>query len=193
MKATGFHYALLANLRKAGLNDGDYTIVELRRPAMTPALKDGRVDLVMIGPPTLYAIEAKVKTKRIFTPEDAMGDVQALVLVGRTKFLKDNPEAMKDFMEDYIIGLTWFLDPKNRDEAIKITAKFGKSPAKFYEAFAFSKKDFYHNPTATPNITALQRNIDLMQELGVLKQKIDVAPYVDLSSLDAAKARLGLK
>lgn len=192
-KGTGFHYALLANLRKAGLDSGDYTIVELRRPAMAPALKEGRIDLVLIGPPELYSIEEKVATKRIFTPEDAMGDVQSLVLVGRTAFLKEHSEVMKDFMEDYIIGLRWFLDPKNREEAIKVTAEFGKQPASFYESFAFTKKDFYHDPTATPDITALQRNIDLMHELGVLKQKVEVKPYVDLTYLNAAKERLGLK
>ena len=192
-KGTGFHYALLANLRKAGLKDGDYTLVELRRPAMVPALKEGRVDLVFIGPPTMYNIEQKVKSKRIFTAEDGLGDVQSIVLVGRTAFLKEHADAMKDFLEDYIIGLRWFLDPKNRAEAIKITAQLGKQPESFYEAFAFSKKDFYHNPTATPDITALQNNINLMHELGVLKQKVDVKPYIDLSYLDAAKKRLGLQ
>ena len=192
-KGTGFHYALLANLRKAGLKPSDYTIVEVRRPAMAPALREGRVNLVVIGPPFMYSIEKKDHTKRLFKAEDAMGDIQALVLVGRTAFLKKNPEVMKDFMEDYIIGLRWFLDPKNREEAIQITAKFSKRPASFYESFAFTKKDFYRDPTATPNIAALQNNMDLMHELGVLKQKVDVKPYVDLSYLDAAKKRLGLK
>ncbi len=192
-KGTGFHYALLANLRKAGLKPSDYTIVEVRRPAMAPALREGRVNLVVIGPPFMYSIEKKDHTKRLFKAEDAMGDIQALVLVGRTAFLKKNPEVMKDFMEDYITGLRWFLDPKNREEAIQITAKFSKRPASFYESFAFTKKDFYRDPTATPNIAALQNNMDLMHELGVLKQKVDVKPYVDLSYLDAAKKRLGLK
>lgn len=192
-KGTGFHYALLANLRKAGLKAGDTTIVEVRRPAMAPALREGRVNLVFVGPPTMYAIEEKVDTKRIFSAEDGMGDVQALLLVGRTKFLKENADVVKDFMEDYIIGLRWFLDPKNREEAINITAKFGKRPASFYNTFAFSKKDFYHNPTATPDLVALQNNIDLMHDLGVLSQKIEVKPYFDLSYLDAAKSKLGLK
>jgi hypothetical protein len=30
---------------------------------------------------------------------------------------------------------------------------------------------------------------DLMQELGVIRQKVDVGPYVDLGHLDAAKKR----
>jgi ABC-type nitrate/sulfonate/bicarbonate transport systems, periplasmic components len=192
-KGTGFHYALLANLRKAGLKPSDYTIVEVRIPAMDAALREGRVNLITTLPPFLYATEKKGGVKRLFKPEDAMGDVQALVLVGRTEFLKKNSDAMKDFMEDYLIALRWFDDPRNHEEAVKITAAFTKRPAKIYEGFAFTKKDLYRSPTATPNIKALQRNIDLMQELGVIKQKADVTPYLDLSYLNAAKQRLGVK
>jgi ABC-type nitrate/sulfonate/bicarbonate transport system substrate-binding protein len=192
-KGTGFHYALLANMRKAGLKESDATIVELSRPAMVPALSGKRVDLIFIGPPELYAIEEKVPSKRLFSAEDAMGNVQSVVLVGRTAFLKEHGDVMKDFLEDYIIGLRWFLDPKNRAEALKITAALGKQPVSFYEQFAFGNKDFYHNPTATPDIAALQSNIDLMHDLGVLKTKVDIKPAVDLSYLDAAKKRLGIK
>ena len=59
--------------------------------------------------------------------------------------------------------------------------------------YAFTKKDFYRSPTATPDIKALQSNIDLMQDLGVIKQKVEVQPYVDLSYLNEAKKRLNLK
>lgn len=192
-KGTGFHYALLANLRKAGLKPGDVTITEVGIAAMDAALREGRVQLITTAAPFLFASEKKGGVKRLFKPEDAMGDVQALVLVGSTKFLQKNPDAMKDFMEDYLIALKWFLDAKNQDEAVKITAAFTKRPANIYQGFAFTKKDFYRSPTATPDIKALQSNIDLMQELGVLHKKIEVAPYVDLSYLNEAKKRLGVK
>jgi NitT/TauT family transport system substrate-binding protein len=191
-KGTGFHYALLAQLRKAGLKPTDFTIVEVGIAAMDQALREDRVNLITTTAPFLFTSEQKGGVKRLFKPEDVMGDVQSLVMVARSEFLKANPEAMKDFLEDYIIGLTWFLDPKNHDEAVKITAAFMKRPASAFEDYAFTKKDFYRSTTATPDIAALQRNIDLMQELGVIKQKVDVAPYVDLSYLDAAKKRLGL-
>jgi NitT/TauT family transport system substrate-binding protein len=99
----------------------------------------------------------------------------------------------EDFTQDYLTGLRWFLDPKNHDEAVKITPTFTKRPASVYQSFAFTNKDFYRNPTGTPDIKALQHNIDLMHGLGVIKQKVDVKPYVDLSYLNAAKGRLGLK
>jgi sulfonate transport system substrate-binding protein len=192
-KGTGFHYALLAQLRKAGLKPSDFTIVEVGRAAMDTALREGRVHLITTTAPFLGESEKKGGVKRLFKPEDVMGDVQSLVLVGSSAFLKKNPEVVKDFLEDYIIGLTWFLDPKNHEEAVKITAKFTNLPPDMFEDFAFTKKDFYRSATATPDIKALQRNIDLMQELGVIKQKVDVNPYVDLSYLDEAKKRLGLQ
>jgi NitT/TauT family transport system substrate-binding protein len=191
-KGTGFHYAILAHLAKAGLKPNDYTNVAVSRAAMDAALREGRVDMIVTAAPFLFETERKGGVKRIGTPEDVMGEVQSIVLVGSTPFLKKNAAAIKDFLEDYIIGLTWFLDPKNHDEAVKITAAYTKLPARMYD-FAFTKQDFYRNPTATPDIVALQRNIDLMHDLGVLKRKIDVKPYVDLSYLDEAKKRLGLK
>jgi ABC-type nitrate/sulfonate/bicarbonate transport system substrate-binding protein len=192
-KGTGFHYALLAALRTAGLKPNDYTIVEVGRAAMGPALREHRVDLTVDTAPFLFQTEKQGGVKRLFKPEDAMGEVQALVMVGNTDFLKKNSAAMTDFLEDYITGLGWFLDPKNHEEAVKLTADFSKLPRKLYEDFAFTKLDFYRSPTATPNIEALQKNIDLMQELGVLKRKVDVKPYVDLSYLNEAKKRLGVQ
>ena len=191
-KGTGFHYALLANLKKAGLQPSDYTVVEVGIAAMDAALREDRVQLITTAAPFLFLSEKKGGVKRLFKPEDAMGDVQSLVLVGRTEFLKKNPQVMNDLMEDYIIGLRWFLDPKNHEEAVKLTAEFTKRPASNYD-YAFTKKDFYRSPTATPDIKALQSNIDLMQELGVIKQKVDVQPYVDLRYLTEAKKRLGLQ
>jgi sulfonate transport system substrate-binding protein len=191
-KGTGFHYALLAQLKQAGLKPSDYTIVEVGRAALDSALREGRADLVVSSPPFLGEMERKGGVKRLGNLEEAMGTVQSLVMVGNSSFLTANADAVRDFLEDYIIGLTWFLDPKNHDEAVKLTSTFTKLPPEMFE-YAYTKVDFYRSPTATPDIVALQRNIDLMQELGIIKQKVEVKPYIDLSYLDEAKRRLGVQ
>ena len=190
---TGFHYAMTAWMRKGGLQEErDYTVVEARLPAMEAMLRDGKADLVTSLPPFLFAMEAKGGVRRLFTPEDAMGDVQSLVNVVRTEFLAQNKAALTDFMEDYLIALKWFLDPANHKDAVEIAAKFMKQPADRLD-YAFTRKDFYRDPTATPDLAALQRNIDLMLELGVIKKKVDVKASVDLSVLEEAKRRVGAK
>jgi sulfonate transport system substrate-binding protein len=176
-RGTGFHYA----------------IVEVGRAAMDAALREDRVHMIVSAAPFLFETERKGGTKRIGKPEDVMGEVQSIVQVASAAFLKKHANVVPDFLEDYIIGLNWFLDPKNNEEAVKITAEFTKLPLRLFKDFAFTKLDFYRSPTATPDIEALQRNIDLMHELGVIRRKVDVKPHVDLSYLNEAKKRLGLK
>jgi NitT/TauT family transport system substrate-binding protein len=193
-RGTGFHFALLANLKKIGyVENKDFNVVEVRVPGMGPALKAKKVDLATAVPPFLYLMEKKDKVRRLFRPEDGMGDVQSLLNIGRTEFLNANKAAVADFMEDYIIALKWFLDPKNHDEASEITAKFTKRPVRIYKSFAFTKKDFYRDPSATPNMAALQRNIDTLLDLGVIKKRVVAAKHTDFSYLNEAKKRLGIK
>ena len=44
----------------------------------------------------------------------------------------------------------WFLDPKNRDEALAITGGRDQIAEAATSAFAFAKDDFYHSPDARP-------------------------------------------
>jgi len=193
-KGSGFHYAMLANLKKAGLSDKtDFTVVEVRLPAMEAALREKKVDLITATAPFLQIAKAKGGVRSLFKPEDAMGDVQSLVNVATASFLKKHGDVVVDFLEDYIIALQWFLDPKNHDEAVKIASDFTKRPVASLQSWVFTKGDFYRDPTATPDLVALQRNLDTIHDLGVIRSRIDIKPYVDLGYLDKAKARLGLK
>ena len=56
--------------------------------------------------------------------------------------------------------------------------------------WAFDKGDFYHDPSARPNIPALSRNLAMLHELGFLSVTLDPTPYVDLSLIEEAGRRL---
>jgi hypothetical protein len=45
----------------------------------------------------------------------------------------------------------------------------------------YTNKDLYRDPDMIPDIDAFQRSIDVQQDLGFLKAKMDVKPYFDLS------------
>ena len=141
-------------------------------------------------PPFAYDPELLKFARPLFTMKDAMGVSELAVWGARGDVIAKKRAAVVDFLEDYIRATRWFIDPANRQEAINIAASFTKIPAAQFDAWLFTKKDQYRDPSERPDIAALQRNLDATHELGFLKTAIDLKSHVDLTMLDEAAARL---
>lgn len=182
--------AMRKHLRAHGLEDKrDYTITEIRFPNMGAALTEGKVDL--IGTLIPFAPGVKKKGARVlFTMKDAMGPSQMIFWAARQPFLDKHKATLKDFFEDHQRALSWFLDPKNRKEALQIIANFTKRPVSAYESWVFTSKDFYRDPKGRINVEALTNNVKAQRDLGFLKIDIDVPAHVDNSFVMEAAERV---
>jgi sulfonate transport system substrate-binding protein len=188
---TGTDGGLRIFLKKSGLDpQRDVSIVEVNWPNQEAMLRQGKVDAAVFLPDFWRAAVAKGDIRKVFDFCPGTGYVQTLVEVVRSDFLKEHRAAMQDFVEDYIRGLQWFLDPAHHKEAVDITAKFTKRPASAFEGWAFTKEDEYRDPWAWPDMAAFQRNVDQLYEIGMLPKKLDVTKYADLSLPTEAKKRI---
>jgi NitT/TauT family transport system substrate-binding protein len=101
---------------------------------------------------------------------------------------------MLDFMEDAIREVRWYLDPKNHKEAVEIAARVSKRPPEGFDKWLFLKGgqagDYYRDRSMVPDLKALQANINLQHELGLLKASFDVNKHADLSIVREAAKRL---
>lgn len=181
--------ALRQMLNSKGLKKGDYTLLEVRFPNMPAMLKENKVDLVGTVLPFSNTLN-KQGARSLFAMKDAMGETQMILWAARKPFLEKNKQALLDFFEDQQRALHWFLDPKNRTEAIQIIADFTKRPAASYESWLFTKKDYYRDPNGLINVKALSSNIALQHNLGFLKASLDVPQLVDVSLPKEAASRL---
>lgn len=182
--------AMRTMLHHHGLKDSDFTTLEANFANMPAMLEEGKVDMIVVLPQFAQGIIGNPNYKVLFTARDAVGPTQAVMWAMRANFIAAHRAALVDFFEDDIRARRWFLDPKNRDEAIAITANFTKLP-KDKLAFAFTKQDFYRSPDDHPDIASVQKEIDESVELGVLPKPVQISPkYVDLSLVEEAKKRL---
>ena len=166
----------------------DYQIVEVQFPNMVSALEEKKVDLAGMVMPFALIAKKSGKVRRLFSMKDAMGEAQTTLMAARAPFIAEHRAALVDFFEDWQRAMRWYYDPTNRAEAIKILADFTKQPPSTYEDWVFTKQDYYRDPEALPNVKALQSNLDVQKELGLLNISIDVQKYADLSlALEAAK------
>lgn len=168
----------------------DYQIIEIEFPNMVAALEQKKVDMIQIGTPFSVVAAKQGKAKTLFDVGQAMGPTQLTLWAARTPFIAAHRAVLIDFFEDVETMLHWYLDPKNRDEGIRIVSAFTKQPPEDFSDWLFTKNDFYRDPNARPNLAALQSNVKNQKEVGLLNIDIDVAKYADLSLVDEAAKRL---
>lgn len=183
--------ALRAQLKKAGLEDKrDYTLVEAGFPNMRAMLAEKKIDLASLAQPFSLDPELLKIADTLFTVKDALGgQAQFVIWAARAGFLEKNKAAVNDMMEDALRTLRFYMDQKNRATLVEVAMRVGKLPAAAYQRM-YTKDDLYRDPNFIPNMAALQRAIDVQQEVGFLKAKLDVKPLADLSFVEEANKRL---
>jgi sulfonate transport system substrate-binding protein len=193
-KGTALDLALRVMLKKnCNLTaDRDYTIVEVRFPNQETFLREKKVDATVLITPFVHTALKKGGIRAVFNNGDALGKSEFLVQVARTEFLAQHKAAIEDMMEDYLIAWRWYLDPKNHEQAAKYAAEYTKQPVENFLGWSFVKeKDYYRDPNLIPDVEALQKDLRLMHENGMIAQTVDVKKYVDLSLVEGALKRVG--
>ncbi|MFL6798066.1 MAG: ABC transporter substrate-binding protein [Xanthobacteraceae bacterium] len=182
--------AMRSMLLKVGLEQKrDYVMIEAPLPTMRAILADKKADLVPLVVPFSFDPELRRIAKPLFYNRDVMGLTQLLFWCARQSFIDKNRAAMVDFMEDTLRITAWFLDPANHSEVVAIAARVAKQPAERL-GWLFTKQDYHHAPGMRPDLDALQRNVALIKQLGLINADTDVRKYSDLTVLDDAARRL---
>jgi NitT/TauT family transport system substrate-binding protein len=175
-----------------GLKPGrDVTIVEARFGAMEAMLRQGKTDVSVFVAPFWARAKGKGGVRPLFVQKDGLGDTQFLLYAAKRDWVQNNRAVLVDWMEDYLRGTAWALDPKNRDAVLDISAKLTKRNKNAFASWAFTKDgDVYHDPKGRLDVPVLQKNIDVLQEFGILRRTFDVKKHVDESLVIEAASRL---
>src|SRR5258708_1871603 len=180
-------------LRRAGVPDGSYTVVETNFANMLAMIDNGKVDVVPVMPQFSHDFEATGRYRPLFTHVDVSGTTQVGMWSMRADVIAANRPALVDFFADYIRAVRWFLDPLNREPALDIAQAVTKQ-SQGSLAYVFTRRDLYHSPDLVPNVPSVQKDIDEAVEAKGLPARIAVVPgYVDLSMVEDAKARVDRK
>ncbi len=188
----GIDIGMRAMLRRHGLEASrDYNVIEANFANQVQLLAEGKVQMSTTIPEAANDEELLRISRRLFDLRDAMGGpTQILARAARAGTIAKLRPAMVDFFEDEIREWHWYLDPKNRPEALKIVADFNKKTPEFYDKWIWTADyDIYHDPDDRLNLEALQNNFKTQKEAGFLNIDIDARKYADTSIVEEAGRR----
>ena len=156
---------------------------------MRAVLSEQKAALVPAVVPFALNPELRNIAHTLFDTKDAVGLTQFSTWSARKPFIDKSRAALVDFLEDSIRIVRWYLDPANHAEVMQIASRLTKQPPERF-GWVFTKQDNYRDPNLMPDLAALQRNVDLMKDLGFIKASVEVKSHSDLSLVEEAAKRL---
>ena len=168
--------------RKAGLDpERDITVVEARPPFLAGMVRDNKIQAATLFQPFYEEAMAKGDLKVLYTSSDIYGGPTDYVFQAfDDKFLKAHPQAVRDYVEDYLRAVNWALD--NRAEAVRIFAEEWKLPVPVVDSYLLTKKDYLVRRDGKVDSKHIQPVVDSLASNGFIT-RFDVNKYLDLSYL----------
>lgn len=166
LAGTGFHYALLNSIEKAGLTRDDFTIIDMMPPDAKAAFQTGTIDAWAVWPP-FPEQELVAGTARPLPGLDA--EVQVIMAV-RGAFADQNPQLLEQIVQVLHRAKKWVQD--NPREAQQIVSKQLDLPLNVVE-LAWSKNDWDADLTSEV-IADMQAKADFLMAEGFVKSGVDV-------------------
>ncbi len=186
---TAYAFQLYEMLRQKGLNKGDYEVKSVggtgfRLEAMT---KDKAMVAGMLNPPFSVRAE-KAGLKDMGTAAAALGAYQGTSAFVLRTWGAANTDTLVKYLQAYVEGRRWSLDPKNRAEAIALLAERLKLPQDIAGlAYDSTKDDF--SPDGAIDIEGVKNVLKLRAQYeGGTPSTPD--KYLDLSYYQKALAGL---
>ncbi len=179
--------ALLLCLKELGLKKDDVTYVKTGGKSLRyQALVTKRVHGVMLDPP--FTTMAQKEGFRLIVDLTRL-DVPYLrtVIAASEKFLQQEPATVSRFLEAVSEGLQYYKDPANKEDNIKIIAKYLRVPLDKNRAMVEEGYETYRDMTMKkpyPDPNGLQIILDTIAESNPKAKNVNPAVFVDATFIE---------
>jgi NitT/TauT family transport system substrate-binding protein len=154
-------------LEPNGLKSGDYDYVFAgATSARFSALQSGAVDAAILTVPFNFYAESAGYTNLGFT-FDYIPDMPFAAMAVNRNWATANPKVVERFLAVILKGVTWFEDPANHAEAVKLMVEHSKLKQEDVEkSYDFLRGKHLFEPTGKVSKKKVGAVVDALRELG---------------------------
>jgi sulfonate transport system substrate-binding protein len=190
MKGTYLHLAWVRLVRRLGLTEKDFKVVNLSQTEGVSALQGGHID-AYVGVNTFYELAQRGGARILYTSNtrDAQArEIQGFsVVVAASRFVREHPDLVQRWVNVYVKSAVAILDENRREDWIRLAARPGYPPENI-------RHDLGDNPLAEQNapvfderyLSKLRSSLKAASDAGLIRKEIDPTQWIDRSFLDKA-------
>lgn len=169
-------------VRNAGLDpdkDVDYAVLPV--PAMTEAVKSGKVDIGMVPQPFYAEVEDSGDFQTVFTSKDGVQiDEDFLSLFFNGEFIAENEEAFEAFISDYQNAMTFYLENLEEARQMLLDAEFVLAEPDIF----LTMEDSNRSPDLSLDLSSWNELHDMLLDEGWIENEVDLDELIDVSYLE---------
>ena len=187
------HYLLLKVLKDGGLEPSDISFVPLETGAAAAAFTAGKVDAAGVYAPFTTQALKRPGSKALTTSREHPGAISDL-LVCRTEFVKNNPEAIQKVVDAWFATLRLMKqDPASTLPILVERAGVSEAEFKAYDAgttiqtLAENRQNFKPGTSMTSLPYAAEQISNFLVEVGLASTKPDISNLLNSTFVDNAK------
>jgi len=164
-------------LKQNGLDPKrDVNIAEIPFPLAETALRQGRVDAIILVQPFASKAEKNGGLRALGSQRDVQATLLNLMEVCSKRFVDEHPEAAAQYAKDFAAASSRFSSDKAA--SIALISKLVKLPEPALQGFMFTDKDYQRYPDGAVNVQALQQTFNIFYDNGLLDKKLNAKDYV---------------
>lgn len=173
------------NNLKDTVRGGTVEVVQASNPDVKLLLEEENIDAAFVPEPWGSRLEKEIGAEVVLDYDETWreGEYSSAVIVARAEFVKENPEAVKQFLEAHVDATNYINNSPKQAKAI-INSQIKELMREPLESDVLDRSMNRLTVTYDPNKESIEKIVSLSEEIGYLRGKTDLTDVFNLSILN---------